>query len=236
MTHGRAADASRARRAADLSAGRSWSRRCRKSPASSTARRCSAPTTDGVWRSWLPSSAQADRLALEERYVDAVRPRTHDVAASFRARARRIARSRAGNGRSAADLREGRARAGAGTSCPTTCPAVLEYLSCRPLAEAREMLGDCAHILRKVGERTGAARQPLCGGAGGSARRRRRTWPRLEQGGRAAAAGAADRRRMGRHAGVCGPPAAAAASPAVIRFMPRRPEAADADSRKGTTP
>jgi hypothetical protein len=31
------------------------------------------------------------------------------------------------------------------------------------------------------------------------------------------------------------PPAAEAASPAVIRFMPRPPDAAAADSRKGTT-
>ena len=36
---------------------------------------------------------------------------------------------------------------------PDYLPAVLEYLSCRPLGEAREMLGDCAHILRAVGER-----------------------------------------------------------------------------------
>lgn len=35
---------------------------------------------------------------------------------------------------------------------PDYLPAVLEYLSCRPLAEARAMLGDCAHIVRKVGE------------------------------------------------------------------------------------
>lgn len=36
---------------------------------------------------------------------------------------------------------------------PDYLPAVLEYLSCRPIAEAREMLADCAHILRAVGER-----------------------------------------------------------------------------------
>jgi nitrate reductase delta subunit len=29
---------------------------------------------------------------------------------------------------------------------------VLEYLALRPFAEAKEMLGDCAHILRAVGE------------------------------------------------------------------------------------
>lgn len=35
---------------------------------------------------------------------------------------------------------------------PDYLPVVLEYLSCRDLAEARDMLGDCAHILRAVGE------------------------------------------------------------------------------------
>jgi nitrate reductase delta subunit len=35
---------------------------------------------------------------------------------------------------------------------PDYLPVVLEYLSCRSLREARDMLGDCAHILRAVGE------------------------------------------------------------------------------------
>ncbi len=35
---------------------------------------------------------------------------------------------------------------------PDYLPVVLEYLSCRSLAEARDMLGDCAHILRALGE------------------------------------------------------------------------------------
>lgn len=35
---------------------------------------------------------------------------------------------------------------------PDYLPVVLEYLSCRDLAEARDMLGDCAHILRSIGE------------------------------------------------------------------------------------
>ena len=35
---------------------------------------------------------------------------------------------------------------------PDYLPVILEYLSCRSLAEARAMLGDCAHILREVGE------------------------------------------------------------------------------------
>ncbi len=35
---------------------------------------------------------------------------------------------------------------------PDYLPVVLEYLSCRDIAEAKAMLGDCAHILRAIGE------------------------------------------------------------------------------------
>jgi nitrate reductase delta subunit len=35
---------------------------------------------------------------------------------------------------------------------PDYLPALLEYLSCRTLEEARAMLEDCAHIVRKIGE------------------------------------------------------------------------------------
>ncbi len=35
---------------------------------------------------------------------------------------------------------------------PDFLPVVLEYLSLRPEAEVRDMLGDCAHILKKIGE------------------------------------------------------------------------------------
>jgi nitrate reductase delta subunit len=35
---------------------------------------------------------------------------------------------------------------------PDYLPVVLEYLSCRDLREAREILGDCAHILRRIGQ------------------------------------------------------------------------------------
>ena len=34
---------------------------------------------------------------------------------------------------------------------PDYLPVVLEYLSCRDLAEAREMLADCGHILTTIG-------------------------------------------------------------------------------------
>jgi nitrate reductase delta subunit len=35
---------------------------------------------------------------------------------------------------------------------PDYLPVVLEYLSCRDLREARELLSDCAHILRRIGQ------------------------------------------------------------------------------------
>ncbi len=35
---------------------------------------------------------------------------------------------------------------------PDYLPVLLEYLSCRDLAEAHEMLSDCAHILRRIAE------------------------------------------------------------------------------------
>lgn len=39
-----------------------------------------------------------------------------------------------------------------GNELPDYLPVVLEYLSMRPLEETRDMLGDCAHILRALGE------------------------------------------------------------------------------------
>ncbi len=35
---------------------------------------------------------------------------------------------------------------------PDYLPVLLEYLSCRDLAETRDMLSDCAHILRRIAE------------------------------------------------------------------------------------
>ncbi|MCZ7566140.1 MAG: nitrate reductase molybdenum cofactor assembly chaperone [Burkholderiales bacterium] len=90
-------------------------------------------------------------LELEERYV----------ALFERGRARSLhlfehvhgdSRER---GRAMVDLAQVYERAGfvlAANELPDYLPAVLEYLSCRPAGEARDMLGDCAHILRAVGE------------------------------------------------------------------------------------
>jgi len=43
---------------------------------------------------------------------------------------------------------------------PDYLPAVLEYLASRPAAEVHELLEDCAHILRAVGERLLAGGSP----------------------------------------------------------------------------
>jgi len=53
------------------------------------------------------------------------------------------------------DLKTVYERAGfhlAANELPDYLPAVLEYLSYRDLAETKDMLGDCAHVLRAVGE------------------------------------------------------------------------------------
>jgi nitrate reductase delta subunit len=59
-------------------------------------------------------------------------------------------------GQAMVDLKKVYERAGfqlVGNELPDYLPAVLEYLSYRELPEVRDMLGDCAHILRKIGER-----------------------------------------------------------------------------------
>ena len=62
-------------------------------------------------------------------------------------------------GQAMVDLKSVYERAGfrlVGNELPDYLPALLEYLSYRDLAEARDMLADCAHILRKIGERLAA--------------------------------------------------------------------------------
>jgi nitrate reductase delta subunit len=58
-------------------------------------------------------------------------------------------------GQAMVDLKRVYERAGfrlAAHELPDYIPAVLEFLSTRPRAEVDDMLGDCAHILRVVGE------------------------------------------------------------------------------------
>lgn len=58
-------------------------------------------------------------------------------------------------GQAMVDLQQVYAHAGyelATQELPDYLPAMLEFLSLRPFDEARDMLGDCAHILRTIGE------------------------------------------------------------------------------------
>jgi nitrate reductase delta subunit len=58
-------------------------------------------------------------------------------------------------GQAMVDLRKVYERSGfrlAANELPDFVPAMLEFLSSRPRAEADDMLGDCAHILRSIGE------------------------------------------------------------------------------------
>lgn len=63
-------------------------------------------------------------------------------------------------GQAMVDLKELYARAGfelTARELPDYLPAMLEFLSHRPYEEAQELLGDCAHTLRAIGERLQAS-------------------------------------------------------------------------------
>jgi nitrate reductase delta subunit len=95
---------------------------------------------------------RTDPYELEERYV-ALFDRGRATSLHLFEHVHGDSRER---GQAMVDLGRVYERAGfhlAGSELPDYLPAVLEYLSCRSAAEAREMLGDCAHILRAVGGR-----------------------------------------------------------------------------------
>jgi nitrate reductase delta subunit len=48
----------------------------------------------------------------------------------------------------------------ASSELPDYLPVVLEYLSMRPIEEARDMLADCAHILRALGHQLAQRQRP----------------------------------------------------------------------------
>lgn len=95
--------------------------------------------------------AAGDLLEAEERYVD--------LFDRGRARSLHLFEHLHGEGRdrgqAMVDLRRLYEKAGyelSSRELPDYLPVVLEYLSCRDLAEVRDMLADCAHILKKIGE------------------------------------------------------------------------------------
>jgi len=92
---------------------------------------------------------RGDLLAAEERYVDLF-DRGRALSLHLFEHLHGDSRER---GEAMVDLKRVYAEAGFDLSTselPDYLPVVLEYLSCRDLGEAREMLADCAHILAVV--------------------------------------------------------------------------------------
>jgi nitrate reductase delta subunit len=95
--------------------------------------------------------AQVDPLDAQERYVDLF-DRGRATSLHLFEHVHGEARDR---GQAMVDLNALYARHGlaiAANELPDFLPVVLEYLSTRPPEEVREMLADCAHVLRAVGE------------------------------------------------------------------------------------
>lgn len=101
----------------------------------------------------------ADPLLAEERYV-ALFDRGRATSLHLFEHVHGEARDR---GQAMVDLKAVYSAAGfdlTSRELPDYMPVVLEYLSCRDLAEAKAMLGDCAPILRRIGEALVARRSP----------------------------------------------------------------------------
>lgn len=91
-----------------------------------------------------------DLLVAEERYVDLF-DRGRALSLHLFEHLHGESRDR---GKAMVELKQLYEKAGFELSArelPDYLPVVLEYLSCRDLAEAREMLADCAHILTTIG-------------------------------------------------------------------------------------
>ena len=92
-----------------------------------------------------------DLLKVEERYVELF---DRGRAASLHLFEHLHSEGR-DRGQAMVDLKRLYERAGyelSSRELPDYLPVVLEYLSCRDLRETRELLGDCAHILRRIGQ------------------------------------------------------------------------------------
>jgi len=94
---------------------------------------------------------RGDLLEAEERYVELF-DRGRAVSLHLFEHLHGEGRDR---GQAMVDLKNLYERAGyelSSRELPDYLPVVLEYLSCRDLTEARELLGDCAHILQRIGK------------------------------------------------------------------------------------
>lgn len=113
-------------------------------------RRLKAPEKKAL-AALIADLAATDPIAAQERYVELF-DRGRRTSLHLFEHVHGDSRER---GQAMVDLKEVYAAAGfvlAGNELPDFLPALLEFLSQRPHAVAVEMLGDCAHILRKVGE------------------------------------------------------------------------------------
>lgn len=92
-----------------------------------------------------------DLLEAEERYVDLF-DRGRATSLHLFEHLHGEARDR---GQAMVDLKRLYERAGyelSSRELPDYLPVVLEYLSCRDLHETRDLLADCAHILKRIGQ------------------------------------------------------------------------------------
>jgi nitrate reductase delta subunit len=103
--------------------------------------------------------ASGDLLAAEERYVDLF-DRGRALSLHLFEHLHGESRDR---GAAMVTLKQLYERAGfelSSRELPDYLPVVLEYLSCRGMSEARDMLADCAHILTAIGRSLLARQSP----------------------------------------------------------------------------
>ena len=113
--------------------------------------RLMAPEQHGRLRVLLADLQAGDGLDLEMRYVDLF-DRGRATSLNLFEHVHGESRDR---GTAMVELQQIYAAAGwqlTTGELPDHLPVMLEYLSCRDIGEARAMLGDCAHILRSIGE------------------------------------------------------------------------------------
>jgi nitrate reductase molybdenum cofactor assembly chaperone NarJ/NarW len=109
-----------------------------------------APRERGGLLDLIDELGRGDLLNAEERYVDLF-DRGRALSLHLFEHLHGDSRDR---GEAMVDLKRIYERAGFELSMrelPDYLPVLLEYLSCRDLAEARDMLADCAHILTTIG-------------------------------------------------------------------------------------
>jgi len=118
-----------------------------------------APRERGSLLALIDELAHSELLQMEERYVE--------LFDRGRATSLNLFEHLHGEGRERGDamveLKRHYERAGyelSTTELPDYIPVVLEYLSCRDLAETKDMLSDCAHILKKLATALLARRSP----------------------------------------------------------------------------